>query len=372
MLTISFVNFLQVSLLTLSLFGLAVFAHNPQFRRYSVLLLLVALSSLFNLLEELNITRGWYLVTPVFVLGFGPAIYLAVQENAGGRLHSTDWLHFVPMFLALPFTYDPQMVIAAGTLSRLTYAFLSLRHLRAFHLALLRQRSDAEELSLGWLVWLVVIFTFISLLNHVRLNIQPLLGHELNVMGQGISTVAAVLFTGIVLQQLIVNRELFSLRSESDLVSDAKQLDINYRKQSSTNSLNEQESESKRDESPLDSINDEENLAFYQTVFEQLQQQILDNEWHFMPRLTLLKLSELSGISTRDISRAVNLSQQHNFNDYINGLRIDSVCQQLQQGSERKLLDLAMDAGFTSKSTFNHAFKSLTGMTPSAYKRAHT
>ena len=61
-----------------------------------------------------------------------------------------------------------------------------------------------------------------------------------------------------------------------------------------------------------------------------------------------------------------------NFNRFINEYRVSEVCLQLEQGSDRKLIDLAMDAGFSSKSSFNATFKKLTGQTPSQYKRQLT
>ena len=40
----------------------------------------------------------------------------------------------------------------------------------------------------------------------------------------------------------------------------------------------------------------------------------------------------------------------------------------LEAGSEATLLDLALEAGFASKATFNRAFVQRYGMSPSAYR----
>jgi AraC-like DNA-binding protein len=54
----------------------------------------------------------------------------------------------------------------------------------------------------------------------------------------------------------------------------------------------------------------------------------------------------------------------------MNGFRVEEVKRRLASSSHdsANLLDLAFEAGFSSKSTFNAAFKKLTGLTPSAYK----
>ena len=364
MFLVSFVNILQVSVVTLVIFGLAVFANQPTHRRFSVMLGLIALAAVFNLLEELNITREWYLVTPIFVFGFGPATYLTVQEFTGKQLDSKDWLHLLPMLFALPFTMYPQWVIAAGTLSRLIYALLSLNLLRLFHKELVKQRSDADELSLRWLFWLVIIFTLVIVMDHVRLNLQPYISHEINVFGQGVSTLAGLFFIGVLLYQLIVNASVWGLRNELylDGASSGNSLENSSERKDSTDIGNLSGA------TTVSSVSNEDELAFYSSIFKQLEHSILANNWHCTPRLTLQKLSELSGIATRDISRAVNLENKSNFNDYINGLRVEEVCKQIQAQPKRTLLELAIDSGFTSKSTFNQAFKAVKGITPSSFK----
>jgi len=84
--------------------------------------------------------------------------------------------------------------------------------------------------------------------------------------------------------------------------------------------------------------------------------------------LTLTSLADKIGVSAHQLSESINHHEGKNFNQFINEFRVAEVCEQLKQNSERKLIDLAMDAGFSSKSSFNAIFKKLTGQTPSQYR----
>ncbi|MQP65834.1 helix-turn-helix domain-containing protein [Niveispirillum sp. SYP-B3756] len=88
--------------------------------------------------------------------------------------------------------------------------------------------------------------------------------------------------------------------------------------------------------------------------------------------LTLPVLARHIGASVNDLSQALNEGRQVNFFDYVNGFRVEAVKQALSDPgmAGRPVLDLALDAGFNSKSAFNAAFKKLTGQTPSAYRAA--
>jgi len=58
------------------------------------------------------------------------------------------------------------------------------------------------------------------------------------------------------------------------------------------------------------------------------------------------------------------------FHDFVNGYRVREVQRRILAGDTRsiKMLALAMDAGFASKSAFNEAFKKHTSQTPSAFR----
>jgi AraC-like DNA-binding protein len=89
--------------------------------------------------------------------------------------------------------------------------------------------------------------------------------------------------------------------------------------------------------------------------------------------ITLTDLAERIGTSPQLLSQYLNHMLGLNFFDYINGLRIEEVKRLICDPAHANaaLLDLAMQAGFNSKSTFNAAFKKVTAMTPSVWRKLH-
>jgi len=303
----------------------------------------MAFSAATNLFEDLHITRNVYLISPVLVLGFGPAYYFAVKRLIGGPIGFSAFAHFIPMLLLVPFTEHVQIVIAVGTFWRIVYAVLTLRLIIQFQRAVENSRSDARDVTLAWLAWLIGVSTMLSAADLISLNAQRLLGEEWNMIAYATSTFAylIILFSLVII--LIQRRnELSTLYSPS---------------------LDEEGSASEESNSR------EETAADYQSLFTELDEQMRERGWHSVPRLSLLQLSELSGMSTRDISRAVNLVAKMSFNDYINHHRVDFIQKSLQAKTSSNLTDLAYEAGFTSKATFNQAFKKVVGLTPSDYRR---
>jgi AraC-like DNA-binding protein len=69
------------------------------------------------------------------------------------------------------------------------------------------------------------------------------------------------------------------------------------------------------------------------------------------------------------VSETLNRHAQKNFYEFINSYRVDAVQRALAEGCGGTVLDVAMAAGFSSKSTFNAIFKQFTGMTPTAWRR---
>jgi AraC-like DNA-binding protein len=97
-----------------------------------------------------------------------------------------------------------------------------------------------------------------------------------------------------------------------------------------------------------------------------------DTPLYLEPALTIGQVARRSGYPEYLVSAVINRRLGGSFWDYVNRLRVEAVRQRLDDAAEtRTILDLAYACGFTSKSTFNAAFKRQVGETPSGYRRRH-
>lgn len=89
------------------------------------------------------------------------------------------------------------------------------------------------------------------------------------------------------------------------------------------------------------------------------------------PALSLPRLAAAVGAPPNDVSQAINTAHGASFYDYVNRFRIEAAKAALADPARTEtILDLALEAGFNSKSVFNAAFKRATGLTPSAFRAA--
>lgn len=91
--------------------------------------------------------------------------------------------------------------------------------------------------------------------------------------------------------------------------------------------------------------------------------------WWRAPDLSLADLAARLGTNTAYLSRAVNEGLGMNFNEMINRMRASEAARLIQSDSSATLVQIALDAGFSSKATFNRAFRSVYGASPSEFRR---
>lgn len=221
---------------------------------------------------------------------------------------------------------------------------VAIMQLLARHRALLRDRfSNIDQLEMRWvegfmgLVALLWISAAASLLTE-NLSSAPGLGGE-----------SMLLMTGALLLLLIV----FSLRGGA-----GEPIDVGP----AGNSEPEKSDQRKYARSALTS---EHALR----LAERIRRAMSEDRLHLDPNLSLAKLSRRVGAAPNLVSQTLNETLERTFFDYVNDRRIETAMGWLKE-TDMSVLDIAVAAGFNSRSTFYKAFWARAGRTPQDYRKS--
>ncbi|MEI6684060.1 MAG: helix-turn-helix domain-containing protein [Bacteroidota bacterium] len=96
---------------------------------------------------------------------------------------------------------------------------------------------------------------------------------------------------------------------------------------------------------------------------------LMKEKYYLNEKLTIDVLADKLETNSKYLSQLINESQQKNFYTYINTFRVTEAQRLLNERQHQKysIQGIALMAGFSSKSSFNEAFRRITGMTPSEY-----
>ena len=258
---------------------------------------------------------GW--ATPVFLLDAGETAALFKQSQAGEAYWLPPW-------------FDPLLYAYA-----LSYILGALVRAQRYRRQIRQRRSDADRQSLRWItvmaVGQLVIWGIATLQWLSRL---PWLDYYL-IYGAVAAWVCVVGYVSLG-QPPVVELPAGAATTTADEspagADDARSGDVNAR----------------------------------------LSQLMRDEQLFREPALTIGQLARRSGYPEYLVSAVINRRTGGNFWEYINRQRIDAAGACLADPDDtRTVLDIAYACGFTSKSTFNAAFKRQLGVTPSAWRREH-
>jgi len=323
------------------------------------------LSSTFALplIVESGLGPFAWLIGPLVFLPacYGGLTYLYCRTAiTGSPLNYSDLLHFLPLAIcyllnfdivlssekALSFVRMPETVEFRHTITKLVfygqmvvYILLAVR-LISFYQAKARQTLSSYNPDIFKWLWSLIVFTAVvwalsTLFYFLKLP-------------QAIITLSYLLLVLLVYLVAIVqwrNPSLFHVRQLDAELAASNQPESNR---------------------PSEGVLDEDMRSKFLSL---VQNQVKDQALYRDSDLTLATLAETVGINVHHLSETLNLQGGKNFNQFINEYRVAEVCQQLKNKSDRKLVDLALDAGFASRSSFNAIFKKFTGKTPSLYRR---
>jgi AraC-like DNA-binding protein len=93
---------------------------------------------------------------------------------------------------------------------------------------------------------------------------------------------------------------------------------------------------------------------------------IIAEQWWREPDVDLGGLARRLGTNTNYLSRALNEGLGMNLSEFINRQRVQAAQQALAQPGD--ILGIGLDVGFRSKASFNRAFKTHAGCTPSEWR----
>lgn len=107
---------------------------------------------------------------------------------------------------------------------------------------------------------------------------------------------------------------------------------------------------------------DQDNLVL-------LERTMHESKPYLNPNIPLKNLALELNLPARYVSFLINQYHHKNYKEYINAYRIDAFLEKVKNGENKTktLLGLAMECGFSSKSTFNQVFKNHMGKSPSEY-----
>lgn len=311
---------------------------------------------------------------------FGPLIYLyaVTAADQGRRLRGRDVLHLVPFFATvirgLPIYLmsgaekiafyqgllrgeaPPWFAVAdiLKLVSGVTYATITIVFLRRHRERVKESYSSTERVNLRWLLWLGAASATIWLL---AVAFQVLESAGIVRIGRGDDVIAlavAVLVYGIGYMGLR-QREVFRYETAEYPVPAPE-----------TPATPEQEAAAPRYE--RSGLTDRQAARLQEALMA-----VMDKERPWQnSELTLADLADRLSTTPHKLSEVLNSQLGQTFYDFVNGYRVREVQRRIAAGEARtiKMLSLALDAGFASKSTFNVVFKKFTSQTPSDFRQA--
>lgn len=322
-------------------------------------------------MQFLSILVGWTYFLPA---SFGALFYLYCRYAIADQAFAAkDLLHFIPFVLCCLLNLD---ILLQPTEVKLEFLLVNAPQTLGFqlgHTILFLQAFIYIGLS-AWFIWRSqrqandnlagfnpAVFDWlwkITLLNTVIWTFKAIASFvpQLIILSRFADGLILVFICIIALAQWR-NPKLFLIEQFS---ADLYKTDLAFEQnseQAKTNNSEERNSSS----GVLDSDT-------RQQLLNSIIQQLVDNKLYLDSRLTLAGLAQSTGVSSHHLSEVLNQEAGKNFYQFINQYRIDYICEQFAQDSSQKILDLAMTAGFSSKSTFNAVFKQIKHMTPSQYR----
>ena len=272
--------------------------------------------------------------------------------------------HAVPFFLGFLFFLVSIFMETGSALrnvllvlkmtSLLLYSIFVIILLRTHRLNVKNIFSNADDKYLKWLTFLswgiVIIWTIVV----GSLVIDRLTEINIPQYGGLLTNLAICIFVflmgyfGINQTSIFTNDfvERSTIKVQADKTKEISQTDLKYKKSGLD----------------ADGAND---------IYNRLKALMAEEKPYLEKELTLFSLADILDVQPNHLSQVINSLEGKNFFDYINEHRIALAKEKIASNEFQylTLLGIAFDCGFSSKASFNRAFKKFTGKTPTEFKQ---
>ena len=304
---------------------------------------------------------------------FGPLMYLYIEFviHKYRKFKYSDFLHFIPLvFLLIPyisfltsstedihfFTFIDnsnlfhQVVIIIWDYITPTYFIFIVIKLINHKKHASNYFSNLQKNDLTWLLYLSGGYLF-YLITYISLNfVHELLNVEIPFVDVDTSIIPLIIY--------VFGLGIYGYKQEGIFSEEVlESIHFNHVKE-------RRDGEFKYSKSGLSGTESNE-------IIQSLIKVIETEKPYLNCDLTINDLSKLVNTTIHKLSQVINASFQKNFYEFINEYRINEVERMLKDpaNSKFKIISLAYDCGFNSKSAFYSAFKHYTGITPTEYRR---
>jgi AraC-like DNA-binding protein len=324
----------------------------------------------------------WLTFAPFYwQLGFGPLLYFYVRQLGETALPPGWRLHFVPaaiqgayyvtaFLLPLQMKWDwnetghniyvSPLLNVATLISLSVYWWLAFRRYRTYQAWLEANSARREDLHLSWLrgfLWAVAAVVALNAgFQAVDGLIAPLnyfdyfpfyialslLVYYLGIEGWRHAGLALPTMTAI----------SASTARLADAVEDASANDSG-------------DADNAQDVAPAKAASTLVERD-WRALGERWSLQVAAAGWWQEPDLSLADLARRLGTNTQYLSRALNDGLGQSFSQFVNRLRVEEAKRRLADAAD--ITTIALEVGFGSKASFNRAFRTIVGTTPSDYR----
>jgi YesN/AraC family two-component response regulator len=241
------------------------------------------------------------------------------------------------------------------------YAFLAKKALNTYRRSINQLFSETSKVDLGWVRWLINAFFILVLI---------LLGFYMLVLQNPehvkfiilINTAILTPYLYIVTFKGATQPTLWQVRPGVNKVQIQQELQKVEKMEMTLT-----QAEPKEEKNLLSTEKLNEIVAKTLVIMDQ-------DKLYLQSELTLQNIADRLNIPAYQVSLAINDGLKKTFYDLVNGYRVEEAKRLLLEPKSRnnKILAIAFDSGFNSKTTFNTVFKKFTGLTPSDFKEQHT